>query len=302
MKKKLFYILFFFINFAQIFCQYSKIIEFPFIKWWEPQGLLAFKNGYPDFEFVSSFDKDENDWLIHIFEIDEKTKKKTEKAALYWCESRFLPKEKLSQKLNYRKLLYKYNNKPQDPKKFTEEDIERIKIFTTRENRRNSAIEPPFLKNVLFDCETRNSTESNIVNIPFLTLSVNVHKKIAKKVEKISEKIMKLPRDEELNQFFKTLSRTDGYSWRQVRDTQSKSYHGMGLAVDILPRGYYQKIIYWSWQKQLYPETWFLTPLEKRWSPPKKVIEIFEEEGFIWGGNWIIWDNMHFEYHPELFY
>ena len=23
-------------------------------------------------------------------------------------------------------------------------------------------------------------------------------------------------------------------------------------------------------------------------------------EGFIWGGYWAIWDNMHFEYHPEL--
>ncbi|MBQ9624309.1 MAG: M15 family metallopeptidase, partial [Treponema sp.] len=24
------------------------------------------------------------------------------------------------------------------------------------------------------------------------------------------------------------------------------------------------------------------------------------EEGFIWGGYWVIFDNMHFEYHPEL--
>ena len=36
--------------------------------------------------------------------------------------------------------------------------------------------------------------------------------------------------------------------------------------------------------------------------PPKEVIDIFLEEGFIWGGNWAIWDNMHFEYHPELTY
>ena len=36
------------------------------------------------------------------------------------------------------------------------------------------------------------------------------------------------------------------------------------------------------------------------WMPPQKVIEIFEEHGFIWGGKWIIWDNMHFEYRPEV--
>jgi hypothetical protein len=30
------------------------------------------------------------------------------------------------------------------------------------------------------------------------------------------------------------------------------------------------------------------------------VIRIFEEEGFIWGGKWAMYDTMHFEYHPEL--
>jgi hypothetical protein len=34
--------------------------------------------------------------------------------------------------------------------------------------------------------------------------------------------------------------------------------------------------------------------------PPKRVIDIFEKEGFIWGGKWTVWDNMHFEYRPEL--
>ena len=40
----------------------------------------------------------------------------------------------------------------------------------------------------------------------------------------------------------------------------------------------------------------------RRWAPPKAVIEAFESEGFIWGGNWTLWDNMHFEYRPELLY
>ena len=43
-----------------------------------------------------------------------------------------------------------------------------------------------------------------------------------------------------------------------------------------------------------------ILPLEKRWMPPAQIIKIFEEEGFIWGGKWTIYDNMHFEYHPEL--
>ncbi|HQN03589.1 MAG TPA: M15 family metallopeptidase, partial [Rectinema sp.] len=47
-------------------------------------------------------------------------------------------------------------------------------------------------------------------------------------------------------------------------------------------------------------EDWMLIPLSERWMPPKRVIDIFEKEGFIWGGKWTVWDNMHFEYRPEL--
>jgi hypothetical protein len=43
-----------------------------------------------------------------------------------------------------------------------------------------------------------------------------------------------------------------------------------------------------------------LIPLSERWMPPDIVIDIFEKEGFIWGGKWTVWDNMHFEYRPEL--
>jgi hypothetical protein len=34
--------------------------------------------------------------------------------------------------------------------------------------------------------------------------------------------------------------------------------------------------------------------------PPKAVIEAFERGGFLWGGKWFLFDNMHFEYRPEL--
>ena len=60
------------------------------------------------------------------------------------------------------------------------------------------------------------------------------------------------------------------------------------------------KQIFWSWAKSKYPNTWMLIPLKNRWMPPESVIQAFEEEGFIWGGKWVIYDNMHFEYHPEL--
>jgi hypothetical protein len=30
------------------------------------------------------------------------------------------------------------------------------------------------------------------------------------------------------------------------------------------------------------------------------VIRAFENEGFTWGGKWALYDNMHFEFRPEL--
>ena len=33
---------------------------------------------------------------------------------------------------------------------------------------------------------------------------------------------------------------------------------------------------------------------------PAQIINIFERHGFIWGGKWLHYDTMHFEYRPEL--
>lgn len=281
-----------------MWAQGLKSFSLPFPKWWEPANLSIFKQAYPDVEFISDYNMEKNDWLIHIYTKDSNGKKKETK--LYWCDSRFLPEEELVNKENYRPMLYPYQMETRDPSTFTEEEIERIKEFSSRENRKNGAIDPPFFHNAIFDCETRASTERHIKTYEFLTLQVNVHEKIYEPLKRVHRRVMELPKDEEMERFLKTLTRTDGFAWRTVRDTQSRSYHSIGLAIDVLPKGYYQRIIYWGWQKQLRPDDWYMTPLSKRWSPPQRVIDIFAEEGFIWGGNWAVWDNMHFEYHPEL--
>ena len=30
------------------------------------------------------------------------------------------------------------------------------------------------------------------------------------------------------------------------------------------------------------------------------IVDVFERNGFIWGGKWYHYDTMHFEYRPEL--
>lgn len=91
-----------------------------------------------------------------------------------------------------------------------------------------------------------------------------------------------------------------GYNWCQIRDSPTRSFHSYGIALDILPRGWGNKIVYWGYEKQNGNADWMLIPLKDRWLPPPAVVKAFEDEGFIWGGRWAVWDNMHFEYHPEL--
>jgi hypothetical protein len=86
---------------------------------------------------------------------------------------------------------------------------------------------------------------------------------------------------------------------RHVSGTRHLSYHAYGLAVDIVPRNYYGKQVYWRWSKAWHPH-WDKIPLTERWHPPNEVIEVFERNGFVWGGKWYHFDTIHFEYRPEL--
>ena len=99
--------------------------------------------------------------------------------------------------------------------------------------------------------------------------------------------------------FIVSLGSADGYSWRQIAGTQRLSYHSWGAAVDIQPKKLDGKAIYWLWE-WTENKDFMLIPLENRWNPPAPVIEAFERQGFIWGGKWLLFDNMHFEYRPEL--
>ncbi len=119
-------------------------------------------------------------------------------------------------------------------------------------------------------------------------------KRIEKRIYNAAEK------SSDVKNFLNTLNSNGGYYWRIIANTNRKSFHSLGIALDLQPKSYGWKEVYWSWAKDKNPDGWMLTPLKDRWMPPQEVIDIFEEEGFIWGGKWGIWDNMHFEYHPEL--
>lgn len=87
---------------------------------------------------------------------------------------------------------------------------------------------------------------------------------------------------------------------REIAGTDTRSQHAWGFAIDLIPRSYDGKAVYWRWSRALDRQGWSRVPLEGRWSPPRRVIEIFEEHGFVWGGKWGYFDTVHFEYRPAI--
>lgn len=261
-----------------------------------PEKLKIFQEAYPDITFESEWEDEVKDWKITMT-VGEK------EIILYWANGAMLPEDELKNKDLYWSLLYEYDyRKPlKDPANFTPQEIEEIKKFGSDENRKSQAGTPMFFFDEIYDSKTRGKLESHIKGISFLGFRVNVHERIVQPLKEVETKINEAAKtDKEVADFVKSISKNEAYYWRVIANTNRKSFHSLGIAIDIRPKSYKGKEVYWSWTKDKDPDGWMLTSLKNRWMPPQAVIDIFEDQGFIWGGKWIIFDNMHFEYHPEL--
>lgn len=288
--KKIFNFLFIF---TFIFSIYAISNENKFTK---PDLLSIFEKSYPDVQFISEYDNEILDWKITLIVEGRKNQ-------FYWNKGSFLPLNEISNKEKYWSLLYNYDYKIplRNPDDFSKEEIGRLKKFGSNENRKNGSGTPMYFFDAIYDSFSRGELEKHITKIDFLGFKVNIHKRIITPLKNVENKIYEFAKsDEKIQQFINELNKNEGYFWRQIANTNRKSFHSLGIAIDLQPKSYRGKQVYWSWAKEQNPENWMLTPLKNRWMPPQKVIDAFEEEGFIWGGKWAIWDNMHFEYHPEL--
>jgi hypothetical protein len=107
-------------------------------------------------------------------------------------------------------------------------------------------------------------------------------------------------RDSAVARWIERLDITYSFIDREIAGTQSRSYHAYGLAVDLVPVSYEGKQMYWRWSRVFNREGWSRIPMARRWTPPQAVVEALERQGFVWGGKWSHFDNIHFEYRPEI--
>ena len=110
---------------------------------------------------------------------------------------------------------------------------------------------------------------------------------VDKKLRAVSKEVQNLPAE-----IVKKVSQPSGtFVWRNISGTKRLSSHSFGIAIDVGKK--YSD--YWRWAKPG-PDGRY----KHRNRIPLEVVEIFERNGFIWGGKWYHFDTMHFEYRPEL--
>jgi hypothetical protein len=257
----------------------------------EPEAelvLKAYQYAYP--HQVKRIFFADGDWAVQIKE-----------EVFYWAEGRLLPAALRGQWQNYRPHGFsRYPGEVPAPEAYTPGKIEELRRLGKAEARQEGPDPHYGFQAALYGGAARLEIERALRKIRFLNRELTVHRDITGALARIDRKIQEIAReDKETAAFIGSINSMGGYNWREIRGTRRMSYHSWGLAVDIQPAELNTRVIYWLWEHNR-NDDWMLVPLRRRWQPPEAVIRAFENEGFIWGGKWTLYDNMHFEFRPEL--
>lgn len=130
---------------------------------------------------------------------------------------------------------------------------------------------------------------SNLVSVNWAGQRVQFNKNngAADSLAAVAREIARYP---ELKPYLKS---SGTFNWRPVRGSKRMSAHSYGIAFDIAV----DKSNYWQWESKSTDE---LRHYKYKNRIPRKLVEIFQKHGFIWGGSWYHYDTMHFEFRPDM--
>ena len=254
--------------------------------------LRALNHCYP--EKTGSVEFKDGDWTITAG-----------KETFYWASGRLLPFSLRGKTNLYSPVSFEiYPGAVPVPSSFSSQYVEALRLHGGIEAERNNEDQYREFQGILFGGLERREIENNLQRINFLGKTISVHRDITAALRRVDAAIQKAAAENStegrrISAFIDSIGQIGGYNWREIWGSNRMSYHSWGLAVDIQPKNLGGKAIYWLWERAR-DEDWMLVPLTARWMPPDKVIEAFENEGFVWGGKWALYDNMHFEFRPEL--
>jgi len=218
----------------------------------------------------------------------------------YYASGRLMPEELLYMTLDYNPQTF-YNYISELPA-WSEPSPEQAARFSEMINNRTN--NPPRRSQHFFDtlwrAHSHDESYRRVKSIRFLGHPVMVHYSILEDLSLVEEHILEAAEsDPQVKSWINSINTIDGWSWRSIADTQSRSFHAYGAAIDILPKSLGGRQTYWLWAARSRPEWWNIS-YNERFHPPDAVIRAFESFGFVWGGKWLMFDTMHFEYRPEI--
>ncbi len=239
---------------------------------------------------VTSFGEEEGEWWINVG---------SKKFA--YAQGRLLPWDLKAQWEEWDKQDYYIYPPPLiDPNSWNNSLI--IRAEATFTQRWDSKIKRyPEFSDSLWQINSRRTAEARMVYVRFQGFRVRVHQDLQPIILRLNTQVQSLREQSPgVAAYFRSLKTIDGFNWRPVAGTSSRSLHSYGAALDLVPKTYNGKSAYWRWS---YNDTqpWFLDAWNSRYLPPEALVKVFEDHGFVWGGRWFLFDTMHFEYRPELF-
>ena len=218
----------------------------------------------------------------------------------YYAGGRILPENLLGDTAGITpQPFYNYLKELPQWKKPTAEEAARYREMANN-RKQNPFRRSPHFYDALWRVTNRDEAYQRVKTIRFLGKSVNVHFLIMENLALVEEQIYAAAKtDPQVQAWINGINTLEGWTWRDIAQTQSRSFHAYGLAVDILPKSLGGKETYWLWVPKKKPEWWNIS-YNERYHPPAAVVKAFETYGFIWGGKWLFFDTMHFEYRPEI--
>lgn len=137
--------------------------------------------------------------------------------------------------------------------------------------------------------ESKTKVEANLINVNVGgSFQFNRNNRAADSLRNAMRELMMLAKyRRDITACFYPCSGT--FNYRYILGTDRLSAHSFGIAIDLAR----DKRDYWRWASREQGQ-------KRVESYPTELVEIFEKNGFVWGGKWGHFDILHFEYRPEI--
>jgi hypothetical protein len=260
--------------------------------------MKALAAAYPD--RVGAAEYRNGDWAAPVRDLRFDGKRASADTWFYYAGGRLLPEELRDRAGDYDpQPFYRYPAELPPWEAPGPEEAARLGALSRR-RQANPLKRSQHFFDTLWRAGGRNEAWDRVKSIRFLGHPVLVHYMILEELSLVEERILAGAKtNPRIQRWINSLDTLDGWNWRNIADTRSRSFHAYGAALDLLPKSPGGKESYWLWAARRTPE-WWTVSYDKRIHPPEEVIRAFEAQGFIWGGKWLFFDTMHFEYRPEI--